>query len=157
MITYRFIKYLLLHIKYTKILKRVFKDENLLDNLSKLFNSEFRMDWVGRIYTVINPLIQNGSYDINTQIFEYNENGFDNSAQIESYIMKQLNVAKLFIKTNNLFDMLTYRIEKIDDNGNYLFIIEPITWEDCKEYIRKFSYLLMGLLIITAISIYFFI
>lgn len=155
MITYRFIKYLLLHIKYTKILKKVFRDENLLDNLSKLFNSEFRMDWVGRIYTVINPSIQNGVYDINNQIFEYTDDGFDNRAHVESYIMKQLNVAKLFIKANNLFDMLTYRIEKIDDNDNYLFIIEPITWGDCSEYIKKFAYLLITILIIVAISIYF--
>lgn len=155
MITYRFIKYLIMHRKYCKILKDVYKNENLLDNLSALFKVQFRMDWVGRIYAVFNPHIQEGVFNPNNQIYEYTEQGLMNDAYVEAYILNQLNIAKQFIRANNLFDLLTYRLEKIDENDNYLFIMEPITWDDCKNYSKRFAILLAILGIIGGISLYF--
>lgn len=155
MITYRFIKYLIMHRKYCKILKDVYKNENLLDNLSALFKVQFRMDWVGRIYAVFNPHIQEGVFNPNNQIYEYTEQGLMNDAYVEAYILNQLNIAKQFIRANNLFDLLTYRLEKIDENDNYLFIMEPITWDDCKNYSRRFAILWATLGIIGGILLYF--
>ena len=105
MITYKFIKYLYTHIKYYKILNEVYKEENLLGNLSALFKVEFKKDWVGRIYAVFNPHIQDGIFNQNNQILEYTNEGLVNNSYIESYIMSQLNIAKQFIKANNLFDL----------------------------------------------------
>jgi hypothetical protein len=78
MVFYKFITNFLLNIKYTKIIKKVYKDDDILNKLSQLFGTEFRMDWVGRIYTVINPNIVDNKFDVNTQIFEYGENGLSN-------------------------------------------------------------------------------
>jgi hypothetical protein len=116
----------------------VYKNENLLDNLSALFKVQFRKDWVGRVYAVFNPHIQEGVFNPNNQIYEYTERGLVNDAYVEAYILNQLNIAKQFIQANNLFDLLTYRLKKIDENDNYLFIMEPITWEDCKKYTKWF-------------------
>lgn len=155
MITYRFIKYLVAHIKYCKILNDVYKNENLIDNLSALFKVQFRKDWVGRIYAVFNPHLQEGIFNPNNQIYEYTEQGLVNDAYVEAYILNQLNIAKQFIKANNLFDLLTYRLKKLDENDNYLFIIEPITWDDCKKYSKRFA-ILSGILgILGGISLYF--
>lgn len=145
----------MLHIKYCKILNDVYKNENLIDNLSALFKVRFRKDWVGRVYAVFNPHIQEGIFNPNNQIYEYTEQGLVNDAYVEAYILNQLNIAKQFIRANNLFDLLTYRLEKIDENDNYLFIMEPITWEDCKKYSKRFAILLTVLGIIGGISIYF--
>jgi hypothetical protein len=147
MITYLFFKYFLLNLKYSKLLNKVYEEENLLDNLSKLFNIRFKKDWIGRIYAVFNPEIYNGEYNTNIQIYEYNERGLSNKAYIESYIMNQLNIAKNFIKANNLFDLLTYKIEKIDEYDNYLFIIEPITFSDFVKNTKRFSILLLSLIV----------
>ena len=155
MITYRFIKYLLLHITYCKILNNVYKNENLLDNLSALFKVRFKKDWVGRVYAVFNPHIQEGIFNPNNQIYEYTDKGLVNDAYVEAYILNQLNIAKRFIQANNLFDLLTYRLEKLDENDNYLFIMEPITWSDCKKYSKIFTILLATIGIIGGISIYF--
>lgn len=155
MITYRFLKYLILNIKYYRILNRVYKEENLLHNLSAMFKVEFRRDWIGRIYAVFNPNIQDGIYNPNHQIYEYDENGLTNRPYVEAYIMEQLNIARQFIRANNLFDLLTYKIEKIDDNDNYLFIMQPITLEDCMKYTKYFVIMLSILLIIGGILIYF--
>lgn len=155
MILYRFIEYLILHIKYCKILNNVYKNENLLDNLSALFKVQFKKDWVGRVYAVFNPHIQEGVFNPNNQIYEYTERGLVNDAYIESYILNQLKITKQFIRANNLFDLLTYRLEKIDENDNYLFIMEPITWEDCRKYTKKFVILYSILGILAGILIYF--
>lgn len=138
MVFYKFIKNLVLNIKYTKLLRKIYKDENLLDKFSKLFGVEFRIDWVGRIYTVMNPNIINDKLDINTQIFEYGDNGLTNEPYIEKYIMTKFNLVKDFIMANNLFDLLTYEIKRIDEYDNYLFVIKPITFDECKKWTKIF-------------------
>ena len=138
MVFYSFIKNLLLNIKYTKILRKIYKDEGLLEKFSQLFGVEFKIDWVGRIYTVINPNIIDDKLDINTQIFEYNDNGLTNEPYVEKYIMTKLNLVSEFIMANNLFDLLTYEIKKLDDYDNYLFVIKPITFDDCMKWTKIF-------------------
>ena len=144
-----------MNIKYCKILNNVYKNENLLDNLSALFRVQFRKDWIGRVYAVFNPYIQDGIFNPNNQIFEYTEQGLVNDAYVEAYILNQLKIAKQFIRANNLFDLLTYRLKKLDDNDNYLFIMEPITWSDCKRYTKIFITVYSMLLISIGFLIYF--
>ena len=156
MLTYLFIKYLIQNLRYQRILNKVYADENLIDNLSKLFNVQFRKDWIGRIYAVFNPHIQNGIYDPNKQIYEYTSEGFIDRAYVENYIMNQLNIAKQFVRANNLFDLLTFEIKKIDDKGNYLFIMQPITLEDCMKWSKIYVIFIATMLILSGISIYLF-
>ena len=139
MILFNFLKNLILNIKYTKLICDVYKNENILIRFSQLFNIEFRMDWVGRLYTIINPNIIDDKFETNTQIFEYGENGFSNTVYIEHWIMTKLNIAQNFIMANNLFDLLTYEIKKLDNYDNYLFIIKPITFDECKKWTKIFS------------------
>ena len=51
---------------------------------------------------------------------------------------------------NNLFDLLTYEIKKLDDYDNYLFVIKPITFDDCKKWTKIFvitySILIIGII-----------
>jgi hypothetical protein len=152
MVFYKFIKNLVLNIKYTRLLKRIYKDENLLEKFSQLFNTEFRMDWVGRMYTVINPNIINDKLDVNTQIFEYGENGFTNEPYIEKYIMTKFNLVKDFIMANNLFDLLTYEIKRIDEYDNYLFVIKPITFDECKQWTKIFG-IVYSLILVAGITL----
>ena len=152
MVFYSFIKNLVLNIKYTRLLKKIYKEENLINKFSELFGAEFRIDWVGRIYAVFNPNIINNELDVNSQIFEYNENGLTNSPYIEKWIMTRLLLVKDFIMANNLFDLLTYEITKIDDYDNYLFIIKPITFDDCTKWTKIFS-IVYGILTIIGITL----
>lgn len=155
MVFYKFIKNLLINIKYTKILKKIYKDERLLYKFSELFGTEFRIDWVGRVYTVINPNIIKDQFDVNTQIFEYNENGFTNEPYIEKWIMTKFNLVKDFIMANNLFDLLTYELKKIDEYDNYLFVIKPITFDDCKKWSKIFiiTYSVILITVLTLLTI----
>lgn len=154
MVFYRFIKNLLLNIKYTKLLTKIYKDEHLLSRFSQLFGTEFRIDWVGRIYTVINPNIIKDQFDVNTQIFEYGENGFTNEPYIEKWIMTKFNLVKDFIMANNLFDLLTYELKKLDEYDNYLFIIKPITFDECKKWTKIFG-ITYSVILITILTLLF--
>lgn len=148
MIIYNFLKHTIQHIKYIKLLNKIYKEEDLISNLSQLFNSQFRVDWVGRVYTVLNPHISNEEFNYNTQIYEYNENGLDSNVYVEKWIMEKLNIASQFIKNNDLFDILTYDIKKLDDYDNYLFVMKPITSEDCWTWIKRFMMLMGGLVVV---------
>lgn len=152
MIFYNFLKNLILNIKYTRILQKIYKDEDLLTKFSQLFGVEFRIDWVGRLYAVFNPNILNEKYDTTTQIFEYTDSGLSNAAYVEKYIMTKLNLIRDFIIANNMFDLLTYEIEKIDEYDNYLFVIKPITFDECKKWTKIFS-IVYGCLITIAIAL----
>lgn len=156
MILYNFIKYLYLHIKYKKILQKIYENENLLNNLSYLFQSRFKQDWIGRVYTVLNPLIINDEVQVNTQILEYGVDGISNKSWIDKWIMDKLLIAQRFIKTNNLFELLTYEIKQIDDY-NYLFIMQPIVNLDLKKYAKRFiiTYSIIIIILLTLLIILF--
>lgn len=139
MVIYSFIRNLLLNIKYTRLLKKIYDDEQLLRKFSELFGTEFRIDWVGRMYAIFNPNIVNDMLDVNSQIFEYDENGLTNKPYIEKWIMTKLILVKDFIMANNLFDLLTYEIKKLDEYDNYLFVIKPITFDDCMKWSKIFA------------------
>ena len=124
------------HIKYTKLLKKIYKTEDILQNLSKLFGSKFKIDWCGRIYSVLNPYLNNGKYDPTTLTLQYDEDGVSDKVFIENWIMERMLVAQSFIQANNLFDILTYEIENLG-NGNYLFILKPITFDEYIKNLKK--------------------
>lgn len=134
-------KNIYLHFKYNRILKRVYKDENILDNMGNLFNSKIHMDWVGRIYTVINP-----NLDKDKQIYEILDGGIDNKEFVQHWVMERFIAMDHFIKANNLFDLLVYDIKQLDDYGNFLLVLEPITLKDCISAIKKIGIFLIILI-----------
>lgn len=152
MIIYNFIKYLVLYIKYSKTVKNVFEKENLLKSFSFLFNSEFRVDWVGRIYTVLNPMVQkmeDPTVGSGVAIYEFTESGqLSNRMWVEKWTMDHLIAAQRFIQANNLFDLLTYDITRLDENENYLFVLKPLHFDEAKKWTKRFFILLSALIIV---------
>ena len=132
-------------IRYNRYIKEAIKVENLLDKLKYLFGGrEFKQDWIGRIYTVINPNIDNLNEAGNTLIYE------DSKPVIEKWLMDNLNIMVNFITTNNLFDILTYKINKIDEDDNYLVIFQNIYYDNAKKSLKWWS-IILGILGIAAI------
>ena len=133
-----FIKDIIEHIKILKIIKAVIKEENLLENLSNLFSKgnykvNFKRDWIGRIYAVINPVVS----DPQSRIFEYDTNGTNINSFVNKWVLEHMIAASNFVKNNGLFDILTYEIKQLDDDYNFLFVLTPISWNDFKKGILK--------------------
>lgn len=150
MILYNFIKHLYLCIKYNKLVQKIYKDENLLVNLSYLFQSRFRRDWIGRVYAVLNPFIVNDEVQTNTQILEYGIDGLSDKSWVDKWVMDKMIIAQRFIQANNLFDLLTYEIKKVDDY-NHLLIIQPLINLDFKKSAKTFIITYSTLIIIATI------
>ena len=147
MIIYNFIKYLILYIRTKKILDRIYREENIIYNLSELYKITFKKDWVGRLYAVINPITD---IDPSDRIFENSAEGYSLKSFVEKWLMERMFIASEFIMNKNLFELVTYHIEQLDDNYNFLFTIEPIVWFDFNKWFKRFL-ILLGILLITGI------
>jgi hypothetical protein len=116
-------------IKYQHYIRQILNNEGILDKLSQQFGAKFETDRLGRVWTVLNPHVQNmkTSDGSSSLIYQFNQDGtMTNDLHIERWVMDQLNIANLFIRDNNLWELLTYRIKKIDNDQNYLIVIQNL-------------------------------
>lgn len=151
---YRFIRGYIQNRKYQKILNKVYEDDQVIAKLSFALGSQFRCDWIGRLYTVVNPAIKDGKYD-HTQVYEYAQEGYDTTEHVQQWITERLAAIQTVIQTNNLFDILTFNIKKLDNEGNYLFVVYPVTLPEVLET-WKWAVVQAGLIIGAGVSIAIF-
>lgn len=149
MIIYNFIKYFIQYIRCKRMLESIYVNENIIYNLSELYGVNFKKDWIGRLYAIINPLV---NIDPNDRIFENTEEGYSLHAFVEKWLLERLSIASNFIMDKSLFELATYHIEQVDDDYNYLFTIEPIAWYDFNKWLKRFL-ILLGVLLIIGIGL----
>lgn len=148
------IKSLVNHIKIHKIIKDVVKNENLLTNLSNVFSTNalkvnFKMDWIGRIYAVLNPV----AADPSGRIFEYDTNGTNIKTFVHKWIMDRMIAVDTLVKNHELFDVVTYNVEQLDDDYNFLVTFTPITWDDLRKHLKITGYVTMGIIAVAALTL----
>lgn len=129
-----------------KLIRKVDQAENLVYNLSNLYGNQFREDWVGRWYTVLNPLVKDMK-SLDGVPFEYTADGISNQTYIEKWCMDRMFAASNFIKNKELLDVMTYKLERLDDHENYLFVLQPILFDDLKSSFKRFSIISGALLL----------
>ena len=134
---------LVTYIKHIRVINKMVKAENLLSNLSTMFGTTFKRDWIGRIYTVINPVVQLKPEEL---IYEYDANGMNIKSTVYKFVMDRMVAANNFIVNHELFDILTYDIEQLDDDYNFLFVLTPIAWPDLRSSLKRFVWEAAGLL-----------
>lgn len=136
---YKLIKGIIENNRYQKILDEAYEQDQLIAKLSHTFGVQFRRDWVGRLYAVVNPAIKDGKFD-NTQVFEYAQGGYDTTEHAKQWIVERTVMMEHFIQTNNLFDALVFDVKRLDDNGNYLFMLMPTTLPQVLQNIKGSIY-----------------
>ena len=151
MIIYRFFKYLIQFIQYNKALSKVYREENIVENLSRTLETTFKVDWVNRLYTIFNPNLKNGVFDRSNPIYSYNEQGLNTDEFVRQYIMTKLSAADHYINATNLFELGTYELKKLDNYDNYLFIIKPLPLDNFLKYSKLM--IIPIVLIITTIAL----
>lgn len=145
MVLFNFIRELIYYIQCRRIIEQIYKNENIIYNLTELFGIKFRKDWIGRLYAVFNPVVNVNSNDL---IFDSEPEGYTLKSFVEKQIMDKMIIADEFIKDKTLFDLLTYHIEQLDNDYNFLFTITPIAWFDFWKWTKRFIILYSILLII---------
>lgn len=144
-----FIKDFFDYLKVKKIIKEIIVEEDLLNNLSKLFSTEnytvnFKQDWIGRIYAVINPVVQSPQ----NRIFEYDEKGVNLKSFIDKWVIEHMIAADNFVKNHQLFDILSYEFQPLDEDYNFLFTMTPISWFELKHSFKREFWWILGIVIV---------
>ena len=126
MFLYKFFRKLFQHLKYQRIIKEAYDREQLIAKISLLLGVQFKLDWINRLYAVINPNIKDGKYNPE-QIYEFDFEGNPyNNEWVTKWVMERMGVLRNFLQTANLFDVLEYKIKDLG-NLNYLIVFQPIT------------------------------
>lgn len=119
------------YFKIKRLLNRIYDTEKIEENLSRTFGVECRRDWVGRLYMVVNPILQNIEDGGNTVVYDK-----DDKMMVEVWVMKNLELIRNFVINNSMFDLLTYSIERLDDDENYLIVFKNIYFDDIMKICR---------------------
>lgn len=126
MFLYKFFRKLFQHLKYQRIIKEAYEREQLVAKISLLLGVQFKLDWINRLYAVVNPNIKDGKYNPE-QIYEFDFDGNPyNNEWVTKWVMERMGILRNFLQTANLFDVLEYKIKDLG-NLNYLIIFQPIT------------------------------
>ena len=126
MFLYKFFQKLFQHLKYQRIIKEAYEREQLIAKISLLLGVQFKLDWINRLYAVVNPNIKDGKYNPE-QIYEFDFEGNPyNNEWVTKWVMERMGILRNFLQTANLFDVLEYKIKDLG-NLNYLIIFQPIT------------------------------
>ncbi|MBQ1570582.1 MAG: hypothetical protein IIZ78_05605 [Clostridiales bacterium] len=141
-------------IRYNRILKQVYANENFVENISRQMGVQFSVDRLNRVYAVINPHIQNikNTDGSSSMIYQYNtDNTMTNDLHIQKWIMEQLNISAMFIRETNMFELMTYELKKLDDDQNYLIVFENLYTKGFLKELKIYSIILPILLVATVL------
>ena len=109
--------------KFTKKLKKIYQNDDIIEKLEYATGIRFKVDWVGRIYGVFNPYI---NIPASERIFNPDIMDLDRGFVIK-YLMERLDICSKFINEQTLFDILTLETEVLDRvSRNTLIILTPL-------------------------------
>ena len=109
--------------------------------LKKYLNLDVKKDWLGRLYGVINPLIDiNGNLDVNSIVIELDDINTNNKEYVQVWIHKQLKLVADLFKINKLYDYINLTLEKVgpEELDNYLVIFDIVSRKNMSNKFKKF-------------------
>lgn len=133
-LTYKTINMFLCLFSYIKsilYIKDTFYSDKFAYVLSQYLKVNFRKDWIGRLYAVVNPAIDiNGNIDFSSQIIEFTESGMSTDNYVKSWVLKQMSLIKSVFNLNQsgFFDYISAEFRHVGpENGdNWLVIFDLV-------------------------------
>lgn len=107
--------------------------------LKQYLNIDIRKDWLGRLYGIINPLINNNGFlDVSNTIIEIDGENTNSNVYVQIWVYKQLELIKQLFQLNQLYDYIDVDIQKVGpiNQDNYLLIFDIVSR---KEYAQSFK------------------
>ena len=125
--TYDMIRSYWTYKKTKKAIKEVFYGDDFKYVIKTYLNVDLDKDWLGRLYGVVNPNIDNnGNLNLNNVIIEIDGNNTNTNEYVKTWIYKQLNLMGQLFNMRNLYANINMEIEHIgpENEDNYLIIFE---------------------------------
>ena len=124
--------------------------------LKKYLKTDFSKDWLGRLYGVVNPNIDNGQFDFNSIIIEIDGDNTNNSEYVKNWVFKQLKLISTLFKIEKLYDYIDIDFEHVGpvEYDNYLVIFDIVSRKVYTQSLKRFLKRLV-FLIILAVAVLF--
>lgn len=140
-------------------ISKILYSEDFKTILKKYLNLDVEVDWIGRLYGIINPLIDiDGKFNVNNAVIEIDGDNTNNNDQVRYWAYKQLRLIGEIFRLKNIYDYISMDLEKVGPTfaDNYLIVFD-ITSR--KKFARSFRNMLiqLSIYILIAILIYFII
>lgn len=121
--TYRYIK------DYYYISDTFYSDD-FKTVLKRYLNIDVDTDWLGRLYGVINPLIDiNGKVNVNNMVIVLDEENTNNNDQVKYWAHKQLMLIAELFKIQKLYNYINLEFKHVgpENADNYLLIFDIVS------------------------------
>lgn len=147
---YRIYDFIRCSIEYSKINRTVgvvFHSDDMKLILKKYLKADFKEDWIGRIYGVVNPAInKDGEYDISSVIMELDDDKTNNENWVSAWIYRQLMMVSSLFKLDKLYDYINLEIEHVGPSNmdNFLLIFDLISR---KNFVKSIKMLIINLIV----------
>ncbi|MCH5166903.1 MAG: hypothetical protein J1F35_03335 [Erysipelotrichales bacterium] len=110
-------------------IRQIFYSKDFALILKKYLNIDVRKDWIGRLYGVINPVInQEGFLDISNSIIEIDGDNTNSNTYTQIWVYKQLELIKNLFNIHDLYNYIDVDIQKVGpiNLDNYLVIFDIV-------------------------------
>lgn len=127
--------------------------------LRKYLGADIHKDWIGRLYCVINPNIDEyGKFDITRVVIEFDDNTTHNEQYVKNYLYKQLDMVRELFKLHRLYDYINMEVRHVgpDTEDNYLVVISLVTQNMMLRSLKKlFNHTILYMGLATAALTYY--
>lgn len=155
--TYQFIKSIFIYRKDKKLIGDTLYSDEFKLVLKRYLNLNIKKDWLGRLYGVINPLIDiDGKFNVNNMVIELDDNNTNNDQYVKTWIHKQLKLISDLFKIHRLYEYINMDITKLDNIDNYLIVFDIVARKEMSNSFKKFikHFIFYG---IVALAVFLFI
>lgn len=97
--------------------------------INKYLKTELRRDWLGRLYCVVNPTINNGELDFSSMIVEIDGDNTNNNEYVRHWVYKQMRLISQLFKIEKLYDYIDVDFQHVGpvNMDNYLVIFDIVS------------------------------
>lgn len=124
--------------------------------LKEYLNVDIKKDWIGRLYGVVNPNInEEGKFDVTRTIIEFDDDNTNNKEYVKHWAHKQLYIIGEVFKIENLYHFIDLEFRHVGpkEADNYLLIFDIVSRKELANNIKRM--LLHGLIYVILILVLF--
>ena len=127
------------YIKDWRLVEESLHGDGFRSLLKHYLKMDSRIDWLGRVYGVVNPAInEKGEFDYNGMVFELNGVNTNNQTWVENWLYKQMIlVNNIFdVQKTGFFDIIDANVKHVgpENADNYLIVFDIASR---KEMVRR--------------------
>lgn len=142
------------YIKDWRLVEESLHGDGFRSLLKHYLKMDSRIDWLGRVYGVVNPAInEKGEFDYNGMVFELNGVNTNNQTWVENWLYKQMIlVNNIFdVQKTGFFDIIDANVKHVgpENADNYLIVFDIASR---KEMVRRWKRVLLQSIGYAAVS-----